>query len=413
MNDIALLPHQFAFVTDRTTPIIGMVAGFGAGKSQAAFVKAVDLALYNIDCVGAIFEPTNALVKLIAQPRLEELLEQYGIPYDVHQVPVPTYTLHFAQGDSTIICLSAENFTRIIGFELAFAIVDEADTIPLAIADKMFIKIKGRIRKGTVRQLALVSTPESFNFMYKMFVEDARDDKKLIKAKTSDNVFLPAGYIDDLRKNYSPQLIEMYLNGNFVNLTSGNVYPDYDRTLSNSIETVESNPNHILRIGVDFNIRNMHALVSIVKDQNVHFVDQITGTRDTQSLAEAIKRKYPNRVIELYVDSSGKSEKTNSSQTDIAILVKAGFKVNYPAKNPHVVDRINSVNAMICNGEQKRRLFVNQKTCPALVNTFEKQTYDKQGNPDKTQGFDHAGDACGYLIHYLYPITGKPSIKVR
>ena len=51
-----------------------------------------------------------------------------------------------------------------------------------------------------------------------------------------------------------------------------------------------------------------------------------------------------------------------------------------------------------------RRLKVNTDKCPALTESFEKQAYDKNGEPDKSSGLDHIIDAGTYPIAYKYPI---------
>ena len=71
--------------------------------------------------------------------------------------------------------------------------------------------------------------------------------------------------------------------------------------------------------------------------------------------------------------------------------------------NPAVKDRVLSMNKLI--GERKYK--VNPDTCPELVESLERQAYDKNGEPDKTSGFDHVLDATGYCIAYRYPIRSR------
>ncbi|MDV7677376.1 terminase family protein, partial [Acinetobacter baumannii] len=57
----------------------------------------------------------------------------------------------------------------------------------------------------------------------------------MIQASTYDNeANLPDDYISSLYESYPPQLISAYLRGQFVNLTSGAVYPDFDRVLNHT-----------------------------------------------------------------------------------------------------------------------------------------------------------------------------------
>ena len=86
-----------------------------------------------------------------------------------------------------------------------------------------------RMRTGNVNQLAIASTPEGYRYCYRQFVEQAADDKRLIKVKTMDNPYLPPDFVPSLERNYPPQLIKSYLEGEFTNLASCSVFPDFDR----------------------------------------------------------------------------------------------------------------------------------------------------------------------------------------
>lgn len=383
-----------------------------AGKTQAFIYKAIDLAFRNINYQGVLLEPTNSLVKIILQPKFEQTLFELGIPYDVKQVPVPTYVLHFEQGDCTIMMMSGENFERHIGYEVAFVGVDEIDTIPQHVCTKMIQKLQGRIRIGNVNQLFVVSTPESFSWMYNFFVKEDSDDKRLIKAKTSDNPFLPKDYIPKLMAAYPANLIEAYLNGNFVNLTGGNVYSNFDRHIHDTNVDEHTYRNSIINIGVDFNIGNTTGIAFVINEGLPYAVGEITKQHDTRALIDTIKRRYPNRPIVVYPDASGDSRKTAATNTDIALLKQAGFNVKVSTKNPPVRDRVNSVQALLRDGNGKVRLRVNSKNCPTLVECFEKQAYDTKGDPDKHNGFDHPLDCVGYFVWWHWPLYQRKGIQI-
>jgi hypothetical protein len=50
------------------------------------------------------------------------------------------------------------------------------------------------------------------------------------------------------------------------------------------------------------------------------------------------------------------------------------------------------------------RLRVNTDACPNLTMSLEQQAYDKNGEPDKTNGWDHVVDAQGYFVHARFPV---------
>ena len=54
-----LHPGQLAFVNDQSTQIIGLSAGYGAGKTRSLCAKALALAIANQGFVGCVMEPTG------------------------------------------------------------------------------------------------------------------------------------------------------------------------------------------------------------------------------------------------------------------------------------------------------------------------------------------------------------------
>ena len=58
-----LHPGQLDFVNDQKTEIIGLSAGYGAGKTRSLCAKAVQLAINNQGFTGAVMEPTAPLIR--------------------------------------------------------------------------------------------------------------------------------------------------------------------------------------------------------------------------------------------------------------------------------------------------------------------------------------------------------------
>ena len=68
--------------------------------------------------------------------------------------------------------------------------------------------------------------------------------------------------------------------------------------------------------------------------------------------------------------------------------------------------------AMFCNADGERRYKVNADLCPSYADCLEQQIWGASGEPDKSQGTDHANDAAGYFIHREYPIK-RPTAGTR
>lgn len=394
-----LHPGQLAFVDDTATQILGISAGYGAGKTRALCAKAVMLAAANQGFIGAVMEPTGPLIRDIWQNDFDDFLEAYEIPYTFRASPLPEYMLHLPGGDTKILCRSFENWSRIIGLNLAWVLADEIDTVAPSIANKAFPKILGRLRAGNVRQFAAASTPEGFRWMWNTFGSDeakARPDRHLVKMRTADNPHLPPDFIERLEANYDSNLLRAYLDGEFVNLTTGQVYDRFDRA-KHVVSELPDASREPLRVGVDFNVGNMSAVIAVRMGGSLLVIDEISGAHDTDALAQEVVRRYPERRIYAYPDASGGNRSTNATQTDIAILESYGMSNQSPRANPPVRDRVAAVQALLENGKGQVRLQVLE-TCKRTIECLELQSYNDKGEPDKDAGFDHMNDALGYLV---------------
>jgi hypothetical protein len=401
-----LHPGQRAFVDDQTTDILGLCAGYGSGKTHAQAAKAVFLACANQGFTGCIMEPTQTLVRDIWLSQFESFLQSYSVPYTFRASPLPEIILHLPGGDTKILCRSLESWTRIIGLNLAWVLVDEVDTVPTSVADRAFPKILGRLRAGNVRQFAAASTPEGFRWMWNTFgTEEAKErkDRKLIKMKSADNPHLPPDFIPRLEASYDPSLLAAYLKGEFTNLTTGQVYDRFDRA-KHICHDLPDVSDEILRVGVDFNVNNMSATIGVILGKSLLLIDEVSGARDTDALAQEIRRRYPDRRIYVYPDASGSARSTtNASLTDISILESYGFSNQSPRSNPRVTDRVASVQALLENGKGEIRLQVAAH-CKRTIECLELQSYTERGEPDKETGYDHMNDALGYLVFREFSI---------
>lgn len=402
-RDVALLPHQLDFVCSNNIHT-GLVAGYGSGKSWAGTVKVVEFLKSYPGIPAAYYLPTYKLVKKIAFTNFEKYLGLQGIPYTLNRsdyiFTTPLGEIHLG---------STNNPEAIVGFEVGYSLVDESDVPPM---DKMKDSAKNIAARnrlplpdGSPNCLDFVSTPEGFQFMYKFFIKDNKANRTLIRAKTTDNPFLSDSYIDTLLDMYTEEQVEAYINGEFVNLGTGNVYRNFDRTRNHTDRQITS--GSVLHIGMDFNVGNMSAVIHEIEGKNAYALAEITGALDTPDMINIIKERFPGHSIVVYPDASGDNRNTtNSNETDHKLLRKAGFKVKSPKKNPPVRDRINLVNGGFLNAKGEVSYWVNTFNCPEYTEALEQLPYKKSkdggtqyGIPDKTAGYDHITDAGGYFIY--------------
>lgn len=399
-------PSQEAFVYS-TAPFPAFVGGFGSGKTAAAIARIMRLKRLCPEQDVAYYLPTFPLVEDIAFQRFPALFERNNVDFTLNRQKSIIQT-----AIGSIRFRSMDTPDRIIGYEVAHSICDELDTLPTDKARNVWNKIIARNRqkafsvegKPIRNTVAVATTPEGFRFTYDRWVKNKAPGYEIYKAKTMDNAAnLPDGYIENLEASYPSQLLAAYLYGEFVNLTAGSVYPDFDRHLNGTDATITA--REALHIGVDFNVNNMSAAVCVIRDGRPMALQELTQIRDTPTMIQAIKSRYEGHSITVYPDASGGSMKSvNASMTDISLLRSAGFTVLAPSKNPAVKDRVMAVNNQIHN-QGVRRLLVNFDRCPTLVEGLEQQAYNKSGEPDKASGHDHLVDAIGYFISYKFNIA--------
>ena len=419
--ELKLLKHQWEVINSES-PEFADVCGYGSGKT---FGMSVNILKDVIDYPGikiGLFAPTFDLMALNNIPSILELFELYGVPYKFNK---GRYIIHVGNG-SLIICRSLDSPEKIVGFEVCRSYIDELDTMTKAKGLIAWQKVQARTRQVLLdpdghlvrNRQGCFTTPEGFNVVYQLFVKEPelqpslKVQRQLIKAKSTDNHHLPKGYILGMIASYPERLQQAYINGEFVNLTGGAVYYTFDRNRHHKTHElltereVQEYSKETLHIGVDFNIRNMTAIIHRMSTdkKSLHAINEITGCIDTPQLCEAIDELYGDHRLIFYPDASGSSGNSNnaSADSDHAVLGKYGLIRCLP-KNPRIKNRVAAYNTLIENN----KYFVDVDKCPKLVESFEQQIYTPYGLPDKSAGLDHPPDAGGYCVNYLFPVTDR------
>jgi hypothetical protein len=376
----------------------GIVGGYQSGKSVAGCTKVITKLLQDPGVPIGYYLPTYGLIEDMLIPKFDKLFSDIEVPYKYRQKDSKIMTPY-----GEIWMRSMDNPDRIVSYSVGYSLIDEVDVVhPNWRKDAMKrISSRNSFKKSTKNCIDFVSTPEGYAYMYNFFVKNKNNNKLLLNLKTNDNVEnLGEGYIDGLKEQYDSNQLKAYLDGEFINLASANVYYKFNRNVNNSKRSLES--HDILHIGLDFNIGNMNAVIHVIDDMPIA-VDEITEAYDTADMCNIIKAKYKTNKIVIYPDASGKARKTSATKTDIQILKDYGFMVRAKDKNPNVSDRIKNMNRMFQDGHGNIKYKVNSLKCPKYVEALERMGYDKHQQPDKSSGFDHITEAGGYFIYYAYP----------
>jgi hypothetical protein len=402
------LPHKYR----------AFVAGFGSGKTWVGSSALCRHVWEWPKVTSGYFAPTYGQIRDIFYPTIEEVAEHWGLTTDIHESNKEVHLYGSGQYRGTILCRSMEKPGDIVGFKIGKALIDELDVMKAQKAATAWRKIIARMRfkvDGLANGIDVTTTPEGFKFVYQQFVKELRDKPALsalygmVQASTYENAKnLPDDYIPSLLASYPPQLISAYLRGQFVNLASGNVYPDFDRRLNHTQETIRE--KEAVHIGLDFNVLNMTAEVNVMRDGLPLTLAEHCKVRDTPAMAKLLRETYLDNghPVVVYPDASGgNTSSKDASESDLSILKSAGLQIVVNPANPAVKDRVNAVNAMILNAEGERRWKINTDACPVLTEALEQQAWAPSGEPDKTTGHDHPPDAQGYFLVKRFPIVKR------
>ena len=408
MNTLTLhesdyFPHQWAFLTSKK-PIVGLIGGLGCGKTYSfihrTFINHITKKNSKGKSNGWIVYPTYDLAEELFIEPFKEILEDKGIDYDYN---IAKHKFRTAYGKVKLYQLQKPQ--RIIGASLNYIGFDEFDVESWKNCDIAFKKAVGRMRGSDDCQIYIVSTPEGYHYCHKIFVEDDNNDRFLVHGKTTDNTYLPVGYLNLLASSYDKELLKAYRDGQFCNLSAGSTYYMFNRDLrkenkDGNLQKVSYNNSLPIHFGLDFNVDPMCGVLCQVynSEPKVRVFDTIKLSHNgkeilTERLINTLKSKFPNAHIICYPDAAGGARHTSALYSDIELIRRSGIEVRVRPKNPSVIARVNSVNKLL-----EQNLIIDP-SCRALIEDLEKVT-NIQGTRDidkRNKERTHMTDALGYF----------------
>jgi len=379
-----------------------LVAGRRTGKSFLSRFMLYQRARSNAHNVCWYVAPTYRMARQIMWRDLKD-----HVP--AHEVQKKDETdLRIELVNGSIIALrGADNPDSLRGVGLDFLVVDEVQDVN---PETWTAVLRPAMADRTGSRAVFCGTPKGYNWFYDLYNGSGeQDDWESFRFKTVEGGRVAASEVEAAKRSMDERLFRQEFEASFET-QGGRVYHAFERSF-NTAECEDTGGT--LHIGMDFNINPMSAAICVEAGKELWVIDELSiADANTDMMAQALKTRYNDRQMVVYPDPSGKARKTSAAvgQTDFSILESYGFDVVASNKAPPVVDRINEVNAMLCNSDGDRRLFVDHR-CKHLIKSLEGLIY-KEGTsmPDKASGLDHMADAMGYLIHEMYPIDNNQAV---
>ena len=425
------LPSQLDFHGDVTTRFKGYSGAIGSGKSLALAYEAILLSRLNPGLLGLIGAPTYPMLRDSTQRTFFEVLETEQIGYTFHK---QENKLRFTATGSEVIFRTLENPERLRGPNLAWFAIDELTYA----REDAWTRMMGRLRHPQARRLCgcAVWTPKGYDWVYRLFLEQQDPDYRLVQATPRENVHLPQDFYDRLKGSYSDSFYRQEVLGEYLDLLGGSAYHAFSEK---NIAPTGYRRDLPVCWALDFNVDPLCSVIFQIEEdvdpiwrkkrKTMRVIDEIV-LRDSNTLeaTEAFLDRIgdpdpepgtPVRQIRVYGDASGNSRTTKSARTDYELIRRAfqqhpeyRLDMRTNTSNPAVRDRVNLMNAALCNAAGERHVFIDPK-CRELIKDLRQVRWrrDSAGNPlgdlDKSDPQrTHTSDALSYAVAREFDLRG-------
>lgn len=324
---------------------------------------------------------------------------------------------------SNIQFVSAEQYQNLRGETLHGVVIDEARDLKKDIWEMMLRPMLART-KGWA---AFLSTTNGFDWFYDLAQKALKQKEwSFTQAPSTIAPWWDDNEVNSAKSSMSGPIYRQEILAEFVDLTSGRKYSGF--SVANESEKNPfclrgevANPVMPVYVGPDFNVAHMSWTLLQSDGYKFHAFDQVYIEQTIEGTKEAAE-ECARKILELNIradpqviligDASGNSRKTSSvGKTDYSIIEavfhKYGIKFENqtPEANPHIKDRVNSVNSVLKSVHGVVCFTLNPIKCDRLRTDFQREKWPVPGSPnDKSLG--HAADGCGYIVHVVRPMEG-------
>lgn len=425
-----LLPKQREFMRvphNHTLDVACYQGGYGSGKTWCGSLLGIMLAQKYPGSRGLVAAKEFTLLKSTTLEEYFNHLEKMGFErkkdYNYNKLD---HKLTFANG-SEILFKDIDDPEKIKSLNLHWAEIEECSQV----GDNSFRQVLARVRKEPKEEwedfryrIFMHTNPQpNKGWIYKRFVENKEGENyRIIIAPTSNNTFLPAHYVEELKNSYDEEYYRINVLGEFGDYSSGLVVKGF--TDLDNVCHLGYNRNATLHLSCDFNVDPMCWVVAHKDMEDIHFIDEIViENTTTQQAIEEFIRKYPNHRGKIIIngDASGDYRNAQSEFTNYTIIKRAleehGYQPIFHLRNfnPPILNRIQAFNARVKNAKGENHIFVSPK-CKWLLHNIYNLSFkegtsivnvpsQKQIKNDREMKFmEHPFDAASYLVEYYYPI---------
>lgn len=381
-----------------------MCGGMGAGKSLSGCMEGLMTAITYPGSYGAIIRrgwrelrtSTFSLFLSIIPKELVHgrVLESPGLMRVRLRCP--------GGGFSTVYGWNGDPDT-LQGHSFDWWYVDEAGQFE---DDALWRELCGRLRghTGPYRGWA-TGYPNGHDWLYQRFVRKHYRGYHWIWGPSHSNIWLPTGFVDDLRRTNSKEWVDRYLEAKFTQF-EGQVYSKYDETI-HITDSMDIKPHWPRYVGIDPGMRDPTAGIYVAVDEQgvVWVMDEVYESDKTISeQVKLIRRMTEDNYSWAVIDSSAGRRSDESGVPLVDIYRSAGIR-NLFEGTKNLAGTIPLVQEAFLVGLDRTNPYTGKKgfpgiqihrRCHRLRNELLTCRYEDSGKVKP--GNDHCLDALRYIL---------------
>ena len=414
------IPHNYSL------DVAVYQGGYGSGKTFSGSLLGILLALKFAGIRGLVGAQTYTLVRDTTLQTYFEHLENFGfVEGKDYEWSSSLQKLSFKNG-SEILFRHFDEPNKLKSLNLGFVEIEEMSDIPYDTFKMLLGRMRQRTKKSwknfTYRIFGHTNPEMQRGWVYKTFVENPAVNYRLISAPTTENIYLPEGFCDELKKVYDEQYYNIFVLAQNGEYNNGLVIKDFT---DENVKEISYQPEMDLHISCDFNVDPMCWVFAHKTDDKVFYFDEIAMENTTTAKAcDEFYRRYPNHKGKVIVngDASGDNRSCTSEYTNYVIIKKKllqyGYDVEIQIKafNPPIKNRIMAFNSKVRSANGEVCLFVDKKCEKLLYNIYNLKykegsskidipTYQQIKQSKELKFLSHPMDAASYLVDFYWPIT--------
>ena len=314
-------------------------------------------------------------------------------------------------GNVEWLLIPDEDESNIYGFSCVSCYVDELDELDTQTAMAVVKSINDRCRQQVegfrTPFICFTTSSQGLKGTYQTIMHFKKSGIGYVhlRARTKDNIYLPKDYVEAMYSIYNEKETACLLDGDFVSIDSGLVFPDYDPEKNKlDVDLYEHcrDSKVTIYIGQDFKRCANNAVACAILSGAIVAIKDYEFP-DIRRAPEVFRYDFPENEIVWIPDMTYK-EHFIEFKKELRLF---NIKIAYRSCNPLVGDRNFACNKLFV----AEHLFICPM-CKGLETTL--MTWQKDprtGTPTKggKGAPDHKGDCLGYVVHYL--LSWKRELK--